>query len=342
MKALILNGPNKKFSIENVEDPKPKKGFAIAKVLACGSGLTIQHVKAGRIKVNYPIIIGHEIIAEIIEINDQNSNLKVGMPVTAYFYLTCGNCRWCRINRETLCTNFNGYIGRQINGGYAEYISLPVNNFIPIPETIDYKNNLLEVAVICDAIATPLKVIKKGRFTSLDKVGVIGAGGGLGIHMLKMLKLKNIDAIAIELKQHKHVHCNKNGAIYSISPIDKDIHKKIYELTEGKLLDGVVDFVSSTSSLELGVSLLGNGGRLLTLGGNGENFISNSNQILQKELELIGSKYCSKQEVIESLNLYARGLINPLISKKSNFEGAELLHEDIEKGQIIGRAGLIF
>ena len=59
MKALILNGPNKKFSIENVEDPKPKKGFAIAKVLACGSGLTIQHVKAGRIKVNYPIIIGN-------------------------------------------------------------------------------------------------------------------------------------------------------------------------------------------------------------------------------------------------------------------------------------------
>ena len=128
MKALILNGPNKKFSIENIEDPKPKKGFAIAKVLACGSGLTIQHVKAGRIKVNYPIIIGHEIIAEIIEINDQNSNLKVGMPVTAYFYLTCGNCKWCRLNRETLCTNFNGYIGRQINGGYAEYISLPVNN----------------------------------------------------------------------------------------------------------------------------------------------------------------------------------------------------------------------
>ena len=57
MKALLLNGPGKPFSIENIKDPTPEKGYAVAKVLACGSGLTIQHVKAGRITVNYPWII---------------------------------------------------------------------------------------------------------------------------------------------------------------------------------------------------------------------------------------------------------------------------------------------
>ena len=341
MKALILNGPNQKFSLERIEDPRPLNGYAVARVLACGSGLTIQHVKTGRIKANYPIIIGHEIVAEIVEINDGNSNLKIGMPVTAYFYLTCGDCKWCRLDRETLCTNFSGYIGRQINGGYAEYISLPVKNFIPIPDSIDYKNNLLEVAIICDAIATPFKVIKKGRFTSVDKVGVIGAGGGLGIHMLKMLKLANISAVGLEIKEEKFIHCNKNGSLFSISPKDKNICQKIDEFTKGENLDGIIDFVSSKSSLELGVSLLGNGGKLVTLGGSGENFVSSSNTILQKELEIIGSKYCSKQEVVESLNLYSRGLIDPLISRKSNFVGAETLHQDIEKGNIIGRAGLI-
>ena len=60
MKALLLNGPGQPFSIETIEDPTPQKGYAVAKVLACGSGLTIQHVKAGRIVVNYPRIIGHE------------------------------------------------------------------------------------------------------------------------------------------------------------------------------------------------------------------------------------------------------------------------------------------
>ena len=341
MKALILNGPDQKFSIEEVQDPVPKKGFAVAKVLACGSGLTIQHVKKGRIKANYPIIIGHEIVAEIVEINYENTNLKVGMPVTAYFYLTCGECKWCGLDRETLCTNFNGYVGRQINGGYAEFITLPVKNFIPIPDTVDYKNNLLEVAVICDAIATPFKVIKKGRFVSKDKIGVIGAGGGLGIHMLKMLKLENIDCVSIESKEEKFLYCNKNGSTFSVSPNDKDILNKIIEFTKGNLLDGIIDFVSSKSSLELGLSLLGNGGRLLTLGGSGKSFISSSSQMLDKELELIGSKYCTKQEVKDSLDLYAKGLIKPMISKISNFDGAESLHRDIEESTIVGRAGLI-
>ena len=77
MKALLLNGPGQPFSIEKIEDPTPQKGYAVAKVLACGSGLTIQHVKAGRITVNYPRIIGHEIVGEIVEINGQGVDLEI-------------------------------------------------------------------------------------------------------------------------------------------------------------------------------------------------------------------------------------------------------------------------
>ena len=63
--------------------------------------------------------------------------------------------------------------------------------------------------------------------------------------------------------------------------------------------------------------------------------------MLEKELELIGSRYCTKQEVLDSLNIYAKGLIKPMISKISYFDEAESLHQDIEKSRIIGRAGLI-
>ncbi len=341
MKALLLNGPGKPFSIETIEDPTPEKGYAVAKLLACGSGLTIQHVKAGRITVNYPRIIGHEIIGEIVEINGQKGDLEIGTPVTAFFYLTCGHCKWCNIDRETLCDNFRGYIGREIDGGYAEYIKLPIENFIKIPEPINYKNNLLETAVVCDAVATPLKVIKKARISSFDKVGVIGAGGGLGIHMIKMLKLNNIASIGIDTKTEKFDICNENGAEFSVSPMENDLNNKIDDYTQGNDLDVVIDFVSSKSSLELGASILGKGGRLVTLGGSGEQFLANSADMLVKELELIGSRYCTKQELKESLDLYARGLIKPLVSHKTDFNGAEELHNKIEKGDITGRAGIL-
>ena len=342
MKALVLKNANSVFSYQDVPDPSPNKGEAVAKVLACGSGLTIQHVKAGRIKVDFPIILGHEIIAEIVECRGDCGNLKVGMPVTAFFYLTCGYCKWCMINRETLCTNFKGYIGRQINGGYAEYISLPAKNYIPIPESIDYKNEPVETAVICDAIATPLKVMKKARISHTDKVGVIGAGGGLGIHMIKMLNLNNVTSVAIETKSNKKQTCLSEGASLYLSPEKNDFHEAIMDFTKNSGLDVVVDFVSSKQTLELSANMLGNGGRLLTLGGSGEKFEVDSSQILLKELEVMGSKYCTKQEVIDSLNLVSRGLIKPLVTEKIKPIHADQLHDKIEKGDIIGRAGIIF
>ena len=342
MKALILKGPNEPFIFEDVPDPIPQNGEAVAKVLACGSGLTIQHVKAGRTKVNFPIIIGHEITAEIIELRGDCGELKVGMPVTAYFYLTCGHCKWCKINRETLCDNFKGYIGRQINGGYAEYISLPAKNFIPIPLSIKYKENPIETGIISDAIATPLKVIKKARIGITDKVGVIGAGGGLGIHMLRMLNLYNVKTIAIETKQIKEKSCRDSGASEFINPNSNSKKEVIEDFTENNGLDVVIDFVSSKSSLETGTELLGNGGRLVTLGGSGEFFNIDSGNMLLKEIEIIGSRYCSKQEVIDSLNLVSRGLITPLVTEKVSPYQANDLHERIEKGNVIGRAGIIF
>ena len=342
MKALILKGPNEPFIFEDVPDPIPQNGEAVAKVLACGSGLTIQHVKAGRTKVNFPIIIGHEITAEIIELRGDCGELKVGMPVTAYFYLTCGHCKWCKINRETLCDNFKGYIGRQINGGYAEYISLPAKNFIPIPLSINYKENPIETGIISDAISTPLKVIKKARISITDKVGVIGAGGGLGIHMLRMLNLYNIETVAIETKQIKEKSCRDSGASEFINPNSNSKKEVIEDFTENNGLDVVIDFVSSKSSLETGTELLGSGGRLITLGGSGEFFNIDSGNMLLKEIEIIGSRYCSKQEVIDSLNLVSRGLITPLVTEKVSPYQANDLHERIEKGNIIGRAGIIF
>ena len=342
MKALILKGPNEPFTFEDVPDPIPQNGEAVAKVLACGSGLTIQHVKAGRTKVNFPIIIGHEITAEIVDLRGDCGELKVGMPVTAYFYLTCGHCKWCKINRETLCDNFKGYIGRQINGGYAEYISLPAKNFIPIPLSINYRENPIETGIISDAIATPLKVIKKARIGITDKVGVIGAGGGLGIHMLRMLNLYNVKTIAIETKQIKEKSCRDSGASEFINPNSNSKKEVIEDFTNNCGLDVVIDFVSSKSSLETGTELLGSGGRLVTLGGSGEFFNIDSGNMLLKEIEIIGSRYCSKQEVIDSLNLVSNGLITPLVTEKVSPYQANDLHERIEKGNIIGRAGIIF
>jgi propanol-preferring alcohol dehydrogenase len=168
MKAMVLKAPGSPLVLENVPDPVPGPGEAVAKVLACGAGLTIHHARAGRIKVSLPRILGHEITGEIVATGPGVTNLTPGDGVTAYFYLTCGECRWCRADRETLCENFAGYVGREIDGGYAEYIKLPARAFMKFPEGLDWRGMPAEAGVICDAIATPLKVIRRARVTPMD------------------------------------------------------------------------------------------------------------------------------------------------------------------------------
>ena len=66
MKAMLLKGKNQPLVLETVPDPVPGPGEAVARVLSCGAGLTIHHVRAGRVPVQYPRILGHEITAEIV------------------------------------------------------------------------------------------------------------------------------------------------------------------------------------------------------------------------------------------------------------------------------------
>ena len=339
MRALQLQGPGEEFQLLDVPDPIAGPGEAVVRVLTCGSGLTIQHVKAGRVPVEYPRIIGHEITGEVVETGPGVSSLALGDPVTAYFYLTCGACIWCLMNRETLCNNFKGYVGRAVDGGYAEYIKLPASTFLKLPDELDHNKHPAEIGVISDAIATPVKVIRKARVTATDTVAVFGAGGGLGIHMLMLAKWSHATVIAVETKPEKFTACRDAGADEVINGNRKDLPEVLIELSKGGI-DVAIDFISSRQTLEHAAAALGRGGRLVTLGGSGETFQANSRLMLEKELELIGSRYANKQEVIESLGIVARGDVWPLVTDVRCMEEAEQLHMDVEQGNIIGRAAI--
>src|SRR3972149_2633891 len=105
---MVLKAPNTPFVLEDRPIPVPGPGEAVCKVLACGAGLTIEHARAGRAPSNFPIVIGHEITAVISAVGPGVTHVKEGDPVTAHFYVTCGRCKWCLINRETLCEDFTG------------------------------------------------------------------------------------------------------------------------------------------------------------------------------------------------------------------------------------------
>ncbi len=343
MKAVLLTGPGQPFELATVADPTPGPYEAVARVLACGSGLTIHHARAGRLKLNhYPRIIGHEIAGEIVAVGAAVTDVKVGDGVTAYFYFNCGHCHWCRINRETLCENFGGYVGRESDGGYAEYIKLPARSFLKFPEGIDWRKNPAEAGVICDALATPVKVIRHARVTPHDTVVVFGAGGGLGIHMLMVARWARAKKIiAVDTSAAKFEAAVKCGADITIDASAGRVAEQLLEATDGKGVDVAIDFVSSASTLEPALAALGKGGRLVTLGGNGKPFNADPAKILRNEIEILGSRYATRQEVMDTLQLVARGEFKALVTDQVPLAEAEALHQRLDKELIIGRAALV-
>lgn len=339
MKALLLRAPHSAFELATVPDPTPGPGEAVARVLACGSGLTIQHIKAGRIPARFPRIIGHEIAGEIVAAGPGVHALATGDAVTAYYYLYCGRCRYCLANLEPLCLASGGNVGKDCDGGYAEYIKLPARNFIRLPEGLDHRAHAAEIGVVTDALATPYKVLRRAQVKPGETVAVFGAGGGLGLHQIMLAAWARARVIAIEAKANKRAACRDAGAEHFVDG-SADPVPAILELTHGAGVDVAIDYVSTTQTLEAAARSLGARGRLVTLGGAGQSFRVSALDLLVKEQALLGSRYVSRIEVLETLDLVARREIWPIVTDIRPLAEAEALHASVEAGEVIGRAAL--
>jgi alcohol dehydrogenase, propanol-preferring len=342
MRAMVLHAVGAPFELEERPIPKPGPDEALIRIRACGAGLTVHHAKVGTSPARLPFVMGHEIAGEVVGIGSNVDSVAIGDRVTPHFYLFCGRCRYCLTMREPLCENTGGYIGRQRDGGYADYVALPARNLIKIPPELPYDEHPEEVAVICDAIATPYKVIRRARVRPLEDVLVIGAAGGVGIHMVQLARFAQARVLAADRGDAKLEAARAAGAHETLDALSGPIDAQARQLTDGRGVDVVVDFVASPETLQAGLAALGPGGRLAILGVHRDSrFSVDPLWMLNGEREIIGSRYVTRQEIVESLELVRRGHVRPIVSRTFALEEAEQAHELIGQGAMIGRAALV-
>ncbi len=123
MRAMVLDGPNRRLRLEDRQEPEPGNGQLLVKVAACGVCRTDLHVVDGELpQARYPIVPGHEIVGEIVGLGPGVSGFargeRVGIP---WLGATCGHCRFCLAGQENLCDNAH-FTGCDIDGGYQEMV----------------------------------------------------------------------------------------------------------------------------------------------------------------------------------------------------------------------------
>ncbi len=346
MKAMVLEGFGTPLRLKDVPKPKIGPNDALIRVRVCGAGLTVVIMIAtpGRIQ-SYPRIPGHEIAGEVVEVGSEVKTVRVGQRVTNHYYLTCGNCRYCRSGRETLCENFRGNVGSGCDGGYAEYVALPERNLVPIPDGVTD----LEASVASDAIATPYHAChKEAQLSPGDDVLIIGAGGGVGIHMVQMARLCGGRVIAAEIGEEKMALAKTMGADEVIDARRGDIVKQVKALTGGRGVDASIDIVGNSKTLQASLESLAPAGRMVIIGskpqsvyGEDPSFTVNPQEVMRQGQEIHGSRYVNSEEIVRTLELVRHKRIRAVVDRTFPLEEAEQVHELLRKNAIAGRAALI-
>ncbi len=126
-----------------------------------------------------------------------------------------------------------------------------------------------------------------------------------------------------------------------VNAADGDVVQALLDLTGGRGVDVAIDYVSVTSTLEAAAKSLARRGRMVTLGGAGKSFQVSAHEMLLKEQDLLGSRYVTRSEILETLDLVAHGEVWPIVTDIRPLAEAEALHARVERGEVIGRAALL-
>ena len=192
MKAVQLVEIGQDLEDRNIPTPVPISDEVLIRIEAAGICHSDVHYRDGISSVGYlPIALGHEVAGEIIELGSEISDFEVGDRVCVNYMITCGKCKYCVQGTEQFCVK-GKMIGKDIDGGYAEYISVPSRGVFKLPDNISYAH----AAVMMCSSSTSLHALKKTRFKPGESIAIFGLGG-LGISALQLAKFFGAGAIYV-------------------------------------------------------------------------------------------------------------------------------------------------
>jgi propanol-preferring alcohol dehydrogenase len=325
--------------LEEVPEPRPAEDEVLVRVAACGVGLTVLNCMRGDLgddPGDLPRVPGHELVGTIVGAGAGVDAARIGELVTAHFYLFCGRCPRCLAAQEPICDNLLGWVGVDRDGGYAELVALPDRNAVTLPAGLDP----VMATTIPDAIATPVHVCRRAAVKPGERLAVVAAGGGVGMHMVQVARVYGADVLGLDVGAAKLEYLERELHVPAV-------HSGDFQAVElpaawGGRADVVVDLLGTTESLRWAVEHLAAGGRLVTLTTfRGRELSISSRELVFGETALLGSRYASRHELALGARLLAEGRVRPVIGREEPLERVAAIHEDLRAGRLLGRGALL-
>lgn len=343
MRALQITRWHSPAEVVDVEQPRPGPGQAVIKMGGAGVCHSDLHIMGELGDISpwpLPFTLGHENAGWVHELGDGVTDLQPGQPVAVYGAWGCGVCDRCRTGTQNYCEHQDaappsGGLGG--NGGMAEYLLVPdARDLVPLPQGL----TPAEAAPLTDAGLTPYHAIRR----SWPKLGptatavVIGVGG-LGHMAIQILKATTAArVVAIDVRKEALDLARSLGADEVLEAGDL-APLAVREATGGRGADVVIDCVGSDATLSTAVASARTMGDVTIVGIAGGTLPYNFFGV-PYEVSVQSVYWGTRAELVEVLDLGARGLLRALVTSYSLEEAPEA-YRALAAGEITGRAVII-
>ncbi|MCL4393428.1 MAG: zinc-binding dehydrogenase [Chloroflexi bacterium] len=337
MKALAFYEHGGIDKLQIVDLPKPAPGPR--QVLIAVKAVALNHldlfVRTGSpaLKLMLPHIPGSDLAGVVAEVGSEVRNVRVGERVVVNPGISCGGCEFCLEGEHSLCREFK-ILGEHTTGGAAEFVRVPADNVLAIPDDLPFEQAAAAPLVFLTAWRA---LITRARLRAGEDLLILGAGAGVSTAAVQIAKRAGARVFVTSSSDDKLAKAKEIGADVLINYRTAEWDREVYRLTNRRGVDVVFESVGAETWFK-SIRSLRRGGRLVVIGAtSGPNPIEQLNRVFWDQLEIIGSTMSNQSEFREVMKLVFRGELKPIVDVVWPLERARDAHERLEKGEQFGK-----
>ncbi len=338
MKAVTFHehGGLEKLTYEDVPLPHVGPDEILIQVKACALNHLDIWIRQGipNYTISLPHISGSDISGVIVSLGSAYSgHLSPGQSVFVMPGISWGNCDHCAIGMENRCAHYQ-ILGAQRNGGYAEFVSVPATNVLPLPKTLSFEQAAAFplVSVTAWHMVKTLANVQPG-----ETVLVMGAGSGVGGMAIQMANLLGAQVFSTVGDSDKKEKAKLLGADEVIIHSAEDISERVGEKTHGRGVDVVIEHIGQ-EVWDQCLKSLSRGGRLVTCGattGGASQF--DARFLYSRHLTIMGSYMGTRDELLETTRLIETDKLRPIVDSIFPLTETRMAQEHMVARKIFGK-----
>ena len=338
MRALgfLEHGDLSKLQLLDVEPREPGPGEVRIRVAyAALNRLDLFVLKGWKgLELAKPHVGGSDGAGVVEKLGAGVTGWRPGDRVVVFPSLSCGQCGFCARGEVSLCAKHR-LIGEHEGGMAKELANVLAANLTRVPDGFP----LREAAAGALTAVTAWRMLKRARLAPGETVLVVGGAGGVNTMAIQIARYHGARVLATATSEEKAAVAKELGA-EAVLPAASDWHKEVARLTGGHGADVVVDNVGE-ATWGKSIRAAARGGRIVTVGGTtGYNPPAEINQIMWKQLEIVGSTMGSRAEFEAAMERVFAGDVRVVVDQEFPLERGVEAYRRLAEGKALGKVVL--